>query len=88
MEERDLAGWGAGAKKWDERERRKDTVRRFSNARDRCIEVRDGSTKGLRFYHQLTDLSVIITLSVRSFITDRQSERDRLVRGGAGARHH
>ncbi|KAG1828695.1 hypothetical protein EV424DRAFT_499318 [Suillus variegatus] len=44
--------------------------------------------KGLRFYHQLTDLSALITLGVRSFITDRRSERGRLVRGGAGARHH
>ena len=42
---RDLAGRGPGAKKWDERERRKkDTVRRFSNARDGYMEVRDGLT--------------------------------------------
>ena len=42
---RDFAGRGPGAKKWDERERRKkDTVRRFSNARDGYMEVRDGLT--------------------------------------------
>ena len=41
----DLAGRGPGAKKWDERERRKkDTVRRFSNSRDGYMEVRDGLT--------------------------------------------
>ena len=40
---RDLAGRGPGAKKWEERERRKkDTVRRFSRARDVYMEVRDG----------------------------------------------
>ncbi|KAG2040773.1 BRO1-like domain-containing protein [Suillus americanus] len=77
---RDLAGRGPGAKKWDERERRKkDTVRRFSNARDGYMEVRDGLTKGLQFYQQLTDLSAALALSVKSFITDRRSERDRLV---------
>ncbi|KAG1789146.1 BRO1-like domain-containing protein [Suillus plorans] len=77
---RDLAGRGPGAKKWDERERRKkDTVRRFSNARDGYMEVRDGLTKGLQFYQQLTDLSTTLTVSVKSFITDRRSERDRLV---------
>ncbi|OAX42241.1 BRO1-domain-containing protein [Rhizopogon vinicolor AM-OR11-026] len=76
---RDLAGRGPGAKKWDERERRKkDTVRRFSNARDGYMEVRDGLTKGLQFYHQLTDLSSTLALNVTSFITDRRSERDRL----------
>jgi tyrosine-protein phosphatase non-receptor type 23 len=40
---KDLAGRGPGAKKWDEREKRKkDTVRRFSRARDGYMEVRDG----------------------------------------------
>ena len=38
-----LAGRGSGAKRWDEREKRKkDTVRRFSRARDGYMEVRDG----------------------------------------------
>ena len=37
------AGRGAGARKWDEREKKKkDTVRRFSRARDGYMEVRDG----------------------------------------------
>jgi len=40
---KDLAGRGAGARKWDEREKRKkDTVKRFSRARDGYMEVRDG----------------------------------------------
>lgn len=40
---RDLAGRGAGSRKWDEREKRKkETVRRFSRARDGYMEVRDG----------------------------------------------
>jgi len=37
------AGRGPGARKWEEREKRKkDTVRRFSKARDGYMEVRDG----------------------------------------------
>ena len=40
---KDLAGRGPGAKKWEERERRKkDTVKRFSRARDGYMETRDG----------------------------------------------
>jgi tyrosine-protein phosphatase non-receptor type 23 len=40
---KELAGRGPGARKWEERERRKkDTVRRFSRARDGYMEVRDG----------------------------------------------
>ena len=40
---KDLAGRGAGARKWEEREKKKkDTVRRFSRARDGYMEVRDG----------------------------------------------
>ena len=40
---KDLAGRGPGARKWEERERRKkDTIRRFSHARDGYMEVRDG----------------------------------------------
>lgn len=40
---RDFAGRGPGARKWEEREKRKkDTVKRFSRARDGYMEVRDG----------------------------------------------
>lgn len=40
---RDLAGRGPGARKWEDRERRKkETMRRFSRARDGYMEVRDG----------------------------------------------
>jgi tyrosine-protein phosphatase non-receptor type 23 len=40
---KDLAGRGEGARKWDERERRKkEAVRRFSRARDGYMEARDG----------------------------------------------
>jgi len=40
---KDIAGHGPGAKKWDEREKRKkETVRRFSRDRDVYMEVRDG----------------------------------------------
>jgi tyrosine-protein phosphatase non-receptor type 23 len=40
---KDLAGRGPGARKWEERERRKkQTVQRFSRARDGYMEVRDG----------------------------------------------
>jgi hypothetical protein len=37
------AGRGPGARKWEERERKKkDVVRRFSNVRDIYMEIRDG----------------------------------------------
>lgn len=40
---KDLAGRGPGARKWEERERRKkDVIKRFSRARDGYMEVRDG----------------------------------------------
>ena len=40
---RDLAGRGPGARKWEERERRKrETMRRFTHARDVYMEIRDG----------------------------------------------
>lgn len=40
---KDLAGRGPGARKWDEREKRKrETMRRFTRARDGYMEVRDG----------------------------------------------
>jgi tyrosine-protein phosphatase non-receptor type 23 len=40
---KELAGRGPGARKWDEREKKKkDTVRRFSRVRDGYMEVRDG----------------------------------------------
>ncbi|KAJ3552536.1 hypothetical protein NM688_g4103 [Phlebia brevispora] len=40
---KDLAGRGPGARKWEERERRKkNVVQRFSRARDVYMEVRDG----------------------------------------------
>ncbi|EGO01168.1 hypothetical protein SERLA73DRAFT_105749 [Serpula lacrymans var. lacrymans S7.3] len=76
---RDLAGRGPGAKKWDEREKRKkDTVRRFSRARDVYMEVRDGLAKGLQFYNQLVELSGTLKRNAKSFISERASERDRM----------
>lgn len=40
---KDHAGRGSGAKKWNEREKRKqDTIRRFCRVRDGYMEVRDG----------------------------------------------
>ncbi|EEB98455.1 hypothetical protein MPER_02030, partial [Moniliophthora perniciosa FA553] len=40
---KDLAGRGPGARKWEEREKRKKTaIRRFQRARDGYMEARDG----------------------------------------------
>lgn len=40
---KDLAGRGPGARKWEEREKRKrETMRCFTRARDGYMEVRDG----------------------------------------------
>ncbi|TFK85853.1 BRO1-domain-containing protein [Polyporus arcularius HHB13444] len=76
---RDLAGRGPGAKKWEERERRKkDTVRRFSRARDVYMEVRDGLAKGLQFYTELTELTAALKRNAGSFISERNVERESL----------
>ncbi|KAH9925050.1 BRO1-domain-containing protein [Epithele typhae] len=76
---RDLAGRGSGAKKWEEREKRKkDTVRRFSRARDVYMEVRDGLAKGLQFYSELIEMSTSLRRSTGSFISERNVERETL----------
>ncbi|KAI0088362.1 BRO1-like domain-containing protein [Irpex rosettiformis] len=73
---RDLAGRGPGARKWEERERRKkDTIKRFSQARDAYMEVRDGLAKGLQFYNELTELTGGLKRNVKSFISGRNAER-------------
>ncbi|THH32851.1 hypothetical protein EUX98_g1329 [Antrodiella citrinella] len=74
---RDLAGRGPGARKWEERERRKkDTIRRFSHARDGYMEVRDGLAKGLQFYGELTELTATLKKNGKSFISQRTVERE------------
>lgn len=48
------AGRGPGARRWEEREKRKnDTVKRFSRARDAYMEVRDGLSSVLPSYAYL-----------------------------------
>ncbi|EJD01878.1 BRO1-domain-containing protein [Fomitiporia mediterranea MF3/22] len=77
---KDLAGRGPGARKWEEREKRKkDTMRRFTRARDGYMEVRDGLAKGLQFYRDLTELCTSLRRNVKSFVTERVAERDALV---------
>ncbi|EMD36859.1 hypothetical protein CERSUDRAFT_105916 [Gelatoporia subvermispora B] len=76
---RDLAGRGPGARKWEERERRKkDTIRRFSRVRDRYMEVRDGLAKGLQFYTDLTELTVALRRNAKTFVSNRAVEREAL----------
>ncbi|KAH8997954.1 BRO1-domain-containing protein [Lactarius akahatsu] len=77
---KDLAGRGEGARKWDERERRKkEAVRRFSQASERYMEIRDGLAKGLQFYSELSGLTSTLHRSVKDYVTSRKSERDSLV---------
>ncbi|KAL0945953.1 hypothetical protein HGRIS_012231 [Hohenbuehelia grisea] len=77
---KELAGRGPGARKWDEREKaKKETVRRFSRARDRYMEIRDGIAKGLQFYAELIELTERLQRNVKSFIATRISERESLV---------
>lgn len=77
---RDLAGRGPGVKKWEEQERwKKDTVRRFSRARDGYMDVRDGIMKGLQFYKQLTELAASLARNVKSFTSERRVEREKLI---------
>ncbi|KAL5520897.1 BRO1 [Sanghuangporus sanghuang] len=77
---KDLAGRGPGARKWEEREKRKrETMRRFTRARDGYMEVRDGLAKGLQFYRDLTGLCTALKRNVKSFVAERVAERDALV---------
>ncbi|KAH9968158.1 BRO1-like domain-containing protein [Russula dissimulans] len=76
---KDLGGRG-GARKWDERERRKkESVRRFTQASEKYMEVRDGLAKGLQFYSELSGLLPALRRDVKDFISSRKSERDSLV---------
>ncbi|EKM78339.1 hypothetical protein AGABI1DRAFT_121445 [Agaricus bisporus var. burnettii JB137-S8] len=76
---KDLAGRGPGARRWEEREKKKkDTVRRFSRARDGYMEVRDGIVKGLQFYTELSQLTKELQTHVRMYTTRRAAERDAL----------
>ncbi|KAI9513391.1 BRO1-domain-containing protein [Russula earlei] len=76
---RDLGGRG-GARKWDERERRKkETVRRFTQASEKYMEVRDGLAKGLQFYSELSGLLPTLRGDIKDFISSRKSERESIV---------
>ncbi|KAF8655014.1 hypothetical protein AX16_003285 [Volvariella volvacea WC 439] len=76
---RDLAGRGPGARRWEDRERRKkDAVKRFSKARDGYMEVRDGIAKGLQFYTELGDLTKSLQRNAKQFVTSRAAERESL----------
>ncbi|KAG7085708.1 hypothetical protein E1B28_003252 [Marasmius oreades] len=76
---KDLAGRGPGARKWEEREKRKkNATRRFQRARDGYMEVRDGLAKGLHFYNELTALTSELRKNARSYASSRISERDKL----------
>ncbi|KAI0064473.1 BRO1-domain-containing protein [Artomyces pyxidatus] len=76
---KDLAGRGEGARKWDERERRKkESVRRFNRARDGYMDVRDGLAKGLQFYSELTALTATLRQNVKDFVNSRTKERQTL----------
>ncbi|KAJ8075939.1 bck1-like resistance to osmotic shock [Marasmius tenuissimus] len=76
---KDLAGRGPGARKWEDREKQKKNVtRRFQRARDGYMEARDGLAKGLSFYRDLTSLAGELRSGVKSFVSRRASERDRL----------
>ncbi|KAI5116512.1 hypothetical protein M0805_001867 [Coniferiporia weirii] len=77
---KDLSGRGPGARKWEERERRKkDTMRKFTRARGLYMEIRDGLAKGLQFYNDLTDLCTTLRRNVKSFSSERAAERGTMV---------
>ncbi|KAJ4496116.1 BRO1-like domain-containing protein [Lentinula edodes] len=74
-------GGGSLARKWEERERRKrDLLVRFGRARDVYMEVRDGITKGLTFYTDLSQLASTLESTVKEFVERRTREREALVR--------
>lgn len=77
---RDLAGRGDGARRWDERERRKaDATRRFQRARDGYMEARDGAAKGMQFYAELSGLAASLKDNVKGFVGERGRERTAII---------
>ena len=77
---RDLAGRGEGARRWEERERRKaDATRRFQRARDGYMEARDGAAKGLQFYSELSGLADSLRDNAKGFVNERNKERQSIV---------
>ncbi|KAG6828280.1 hypothetical protein H0H92_008552 [Tricholoma furcatifolium] len=78
---RDIATRSTGARKWDERERRKrELSRRFSEARDGYVQVRDGLGKGLKFYGELGTLVDSLKRDTRVFVAGRKDEREKLIK--------
>lgn len=72
-------GRGPGARKWEEREKRKkDIVRRFSRARDGYMEARDAIAKGLQFYSELSGMTKELSTTVRGYTNSRTAEREAL----------
>ncbi|KAH9993302.1 BRO1-like domain-containing protein [Russula compacta] len=72
---RELGGRG-GARKWDERERRKkETVRRFTQASEKYMEVRDGLAKGLQFYSELSGLLSTLRRDRDSIVAQAETQQ-------------
>ncbi|KAF8524228.1 BRO1-like domain-containing protein [Gautieria morchelliformis] len=77
---RDLAGRGAGARKWEEKEKRKtSSIKQFGRARDTWMEIREGIAKGIQFYSDLLELTAHLRRSVKSFVSSRSAERQGLI---------
>ncbi|KAJ7026173.1 BRO1-domain-containing protein [Mycena alexandri] len=76
---KDFTDFRSPARKWDEKEKkRKEGVRRFRRAREGYEEVRDGLAKGLQFYSELTELTTKLRRNVKTFVSGRIEERERL----------
>ncbi|CAG8561009.1 2986_t:CDS:2, partial [Acaulospora colombiana] len=66
--------------RWDQVERkRKDVCERLRKAKDNYLEVKDGLSKGINFYIDLTDLIESLEKTVQKFVKSRQEERNELV---------
>ncbi|KAH7106805.1 BRO1-domain-containing protein [Auriculariales sp. MPI-PUGE-AT-0066] len=77
---KDIAGKAAGARKYEELEKRKlEYTRRFRRARERWTEVREGLIKGFQFYQQLSEILTQIRREVTQFVNKRSAERSTLV---------
>ncbi|KAF8586903.1 BRO1-domain-containing protein [Ramaria rubella] len=77
---KDLAGRGAGARKWEEKEKRNTaSIKQFGRARDTWMEVRGGVGKGIQFYCDLSDLTATLRRNVKGFISSRSTEREALI---------
>jgi len=72
---------------WERAEKqRRNVVERFKRANDGYYEVKDGLTKGIQFYSNLTDVIEVLLRNTQNFASNRGQERQDLARSIDGSK--